>query len=253
MSTSQAFSPATPYVALAVAFILACTLAGCATEITGTSFNDQTAVFEKGEPSFMPQPVSESSDAVGNDVTIDEQGWWAKDGFVHYGIVITNPNDDLIARNTVITITTYDKHGTKLTGETATVSFIGPGESIGYAGIAGEGLVPDRVDITVDGATTVWQDADGYTPIFTVDSYEEQDKLYFRYEITGKVGNHTGGYVSNVPLCVLLRDDEGNIVAGYTGAAYRIKDGRSKDFTVTMHSAPSHASVDIYPQWDLEQ
>ena len=47
---------------------------------------------------------------------------------------------------------------------------------------------------------------------------------------------------------MLLFDEAGDIVAGYTGSAYRIKAGQTKNFLITLHSAPDHASTKVFMQ-----
>lgn len=38
-------------------------------------------------------------------------GWWAKDGYVHYGITVRNPNS-VAAANAVVQVTLFDEQGT---------------------------------------------------------------------------------------------------------------------------------------------
>jgi hypothetical protein len=95
----------------------------------------------------------------------------------------------------------------------------------------------------------VWQDAEGYVEPLLAASITEQDKGYYRYEFTGGVTNNTGSYVSTAPLSILLEDENGNIVAGYTGSTKRIKAGRTHDYQVTINTAPDHAKVEVFAQW----
>lgn len=181
-------------------------------------------------------------------VAIEESGWWAKDGYVHYGLVLHNPNGALAARTTTVHVTLYDAQGAVAWEQDDTVSLVGPGAHTGFAGTAGDGWQPARVEFSIVEGSTTWEDGTGYEEPFPIEGFSEEDKLYFRYELSGQVSNNTGAYASTVDLCILLRGDDGTIVAGYTGAAYRVKIDRTKDFLVTMHSAPEHASAEVYTQ-----
>ena len=122
------------------------------------------------------------------------------------------------------------------------------GETVGFAGEAGNGLVPARVEFTIDPDSVTWKDGAAATAPYVVKSFDEQDKLYFRYEIDGAIVNVTDSYGSGANLHVLLLGEDGEIVAGYTGSAYRIKTGQTKNFLVTLHSAPDHSSTEVYAQ-----
>ena len=179
---------------------------------------------------------------------IAESGWWAKDGYVHYGLTVHNPNTSTAAANTTVCATLFDDNGTALGSYSSTLALVGAGETVGFAGEAGDGLVPARVEFAIVPESTTWKNGEAASAPFTIESFDEQDKLYFRYEITGSISNVTDAYESTANLYVLLRDEAGSIVAGYTGSAYRIKAQRTKDFLITLHSAPDHASTEVYAQ-----
>ncbi|MBQ6585461.1 MAG: hypothetical protein IJH83_01475 [Coriobacteriales bacterium] len=232
-------------VALAASFAL---LRGCSQGTTGTSNNDKYEVFQNDDGKFVPQPLDVASSKTGSEVTITSSGWWAKDSYIHYGIKVLNPNGDLIARDVVIQISSYDEAGTLLSQDTDTISFIGPHVETGFAGTCGNGQKPASVTIEILG-TTVWQDASGYVDPLFVTSVDEADKGYYRYEYTGGVTNNTGTYVSTAPICILLEDEDGNILAGYAGSTKRIKTDRTKDYQITINTAPEHAQVEVFAHW----
>lgn len=232
--------------ALSLAFLPAY---GCAQKTVGTSNNDKYAVFEQdSSASFVPQATDIAASETGEEVRIDASGWWAKDCYIHYGIKVTNPNDNLIARDVVVRITGYDEAGAVLSQDENTISFIGPASTTGFAGECGNGQKPANVEIEVVG-TGIWQEATGYTEPLLIASVEETDKGYYRYEYTGGVTNNTGTYVSTAPISILLEDEQGNIVAGYAGSTKRIKAGRTKDYQITINTAPDHTQVEVFAQW----
>lgn len=235
--------------AACIALAGALALGACSTEpVVGRSFNDQTSTFQSDEATFTPQDTSVVSDRTGTPLKIESSGWNAKDSYVHWGIMVENPNDDLIARDTVVRVRTYDSHGKRLSSDTSKISFVGPGKTIGFAGNkAGNGTRPARVEIKLDGGSTIWQDAQGYTDPFTIDEFHDENALYRRYQITGQITNHTGAYASTVPMSFICFDKEGKITGGYVGEAYRIKPGRTKSFKLTINTVPKYDHMEAYP------
>ena len=181
-------------------------------------------------------------------LAIAESGWWAKDGYVHYGLTVRNPNAQVAAANATVRVTLFDGDGNAQGTYSSTLALAGAGETVGFAGEAGDGTVPARVEFDINQDTITWKQGDAARAPFVIESFDEQDKLYFRYEITGSILNTTDAYESTANLYVLLRDQNGRIAAGYTGSAYRIKAQRTKDFLVTLHSAPDHATTEVYAQ-----
>lgn len=232
-----------------VAVLLGATVAGCSGAPVGTSNNDKYEVFQdEGTATFIPQPLSSVSEKTADDVVLVDEGWWAKDSYIHYGIKVRNPNSGLIARDVQVLVTSYDEEGVQLSEEQALISFIGPDTTIGFAGTCGSGQKPAEVAIELLG-TTVWQDAEGYEEPLLIASVEEQDKGYYRYEFTGGVTNNTGAYVSTAPVCILLEDEDGRILAGYEGSAKRIKEGRTSPYQITINTAPDHDQVEVFAHW----
>lgn len=213
----------------------------------GTDAPEQSPSSPSGASSFAANLPDMQIAASIQPLSIQESGWWAKDGYVHYGITVHNPND-AAAANAVLRVTLYDAQDAEIGTYERTIALVCAGETIGFAGEAGNGLAPSRVEFNINGASTTWKDGETASNPFTIENFAEQDKLYFRYEITGNITNASNAYESTANLSVLLRDGSGAIVAGYTGSAYRIKAQRTKDFLVTLHSAPDHATAEVYAQ-----
>lgn len=210
---------------------------------------DQPPSSPSGASSFAASlPDAEQSAAqTAQPLTIEKSGWWAKDGYVHYGLMVQNPND-CAAANATVRATLFDGEGNELGSYDGTLALVGAGETVGFTGEAGDGLAPARVEFTIDPDSVTWKDGAAATAPYIVKSFDEQDKLYFRYEIDGTIANVTDSYGSGANLHVLLFDEAGDIVAGYTGSAYRIKAGQTKNFLITLHSAPDHASTQVFAQ-----
>lgn len=267
-ATSTSVSPATAARIVATLAALICLLfayTGCAAEpasdegvngIPSTPYSqsadapNQSPSSPQGASTFAANlPDADAAAAqTAQPLVIAESGWWAKDGYVHYGLTVRNPNTSVAATGIMVRATLFDGSGTALGSYDSMLALVGAGETVGFAGEAGDGLVPARVEFALIPESITWKDGETASMPFLIESYTEQDKLYFRYEITGSISNVTDAYESTANLYVLLRGDAGEILAGYTGAAYRIKAQRTKDFLITLHSAPDHASTEVYVQ-----
>lgn len=243
---------------LVMALCIAVALTACAKEAPAPSGLQHDGSLGSAQPSAN-SAASDAARTKGDDptrelatnaqpITITESGWWAKDGYVHYGLMVQNPNEDAVARDTNVHVTCYNADGAITWEQDDTIALIGPGQTVGFAADAGDGWQPARVEFTLDGASTTWDSAEGFAEPFTIEDFEDQDKLYFRYEVIGDIRNNTDEYASTANLSIILRDDAGSIIAGYTGSAYRIKAQRTKDFLVTLQSAPPHARAEVYAQ-----
>lgn len=227
--------------ACGVALACACLLGGCATSVIAERSTEGAA---------SEQAAHETAAVVADAVPLElaESGWWAKDSYVHYAVEVRNPNEDAYAEDARVHVVLYDEAGNAVGESEETIAPIGPGETVGFAATCGDGWAPARVEIAlVDGSAT-FRDAAEFEEPFTVERFAEEDKLYYRYEVTGQITNNTDDYVSTVRLSVIMRDESGTIVAGYPGEAYRIKSGQTKDFLLTMNTCPDHASVEVWAQ-----
>lgn len=233
--------------ALAVAVLAAAMLASCSAASEAPSSDDTGAGIVKDAPTYNSERAYvDAPDA--QPLTLDAQGWWAMDSYVDYGIKVTNPNTAYTACNTQVQVTLYDESDQVAGTYTQTINEVGPGQTIGFAGEVGDGWAPARVDVALVPASTQWEDGASWTAPIAIDTCSEEDKLYFRYELSGDLTNHTDVYIANVGLSALLYDEDGNIVAGYPARAYKIKAGQTKSYLQTIDSAPSHARVELYAQ-----
>ena len=87
---------------------------------------------------------------------------------MHYGIAIHNPNA-LAAANTVVRVALYDVQDAEIGTYESTVALVCPGETIGFAGQAGNGLAPARVEFTLDSASTTWKESETASNPFAID------------------------------------------------------------------------------------
>ncbi len=229
---------------LFAALAAACLLASC---VQNQPYTPEPAASAIGQGADQTSDSYVEASGV-TDPFIQKTGWWAKDSYVHYGIMIHNPNQDFDAYNVQVEITSFDENGAEMFSSIDIIHKIPAGEAIGFAGTSGNGWLPTSVTIRVIPASAQYKPA-ACQDDFDITEYSEQNKLYFRYEVTGYITNEMPDYVGTVDMSVLLLDQNQNIVAGYTGQAYKIKPGQNKSFLITLHSAPDHASVQVYPQY----
>jgi|GEM_PF-7119012 len=242
--SARAIRPST----LLLCFLLVPLLGGCA-HSTYTSDEAGAAIVGGGSTSTETATVDDYVEApAASPVAIQKSGWWDKDSYVRYGIMVENPNNDLVACDTQVHVSLRNEEGAVVYESTDTIAEIAPGQTIGFAGISGDGWAPTTVDIELVTGSTKWRSADSYVEPLRIESMAEQNKLYFRYELTGQITNETPEYMGTVTLSAILFDDQGNIVAGYSGEAYKIKGGQTKSYLLTLHSAPDHASVQLFAQ-----
>ena len=116
-----------------VALALACSLlafAGCAAQtandegigdLPSTPYSqsvdapDQSPSSPSGASSFAASlpDANQSAAQTAQPLTIEKSGWWAKDGYVHYGLMVQNPND-CAAANATVRATLFDGEGNEL-------------------------------------------------------------------------------------------------------------------------------------------
>lgn len=233
--------------AIAACAMLAWELTGCATKTNVHVETDEPVGAEAARDAADMRPTAvDAPDA--RPLEITESGWWDKDSYVHYGIMVKNPNESYRALGARVKVTLYDADDGVIDEREDEIALVEAGQTIGFAQTLGDGCAPTRVEISLVEDSVEWAAAEGAVPPLIVEEFSEEDKLYFRYEISGMLTNAMDAYASTVDLSVILRDENGSIVAGYPGEAYHIKAGQTKSFMVTLHTAPDHASVEVYAQ-----
>lgn len=117
----------------------------------GTDAPEQSPSSPSGASTFAANlPDADAADAASaQPLIIEETGWWAKDGYVHYGITVRNPNS-VAAANAVVQVTLFDEQGTVQGTWESAIGLAKAEQTVGFAGEAGDGLVPDRVEFAMD-------------------------------------------------------------------------------------------------------
>lgn len=181
---------------------------------------------------------------------LDESGWTADDsGYVHYGVVITNPNANKDAKNPVIRVTGKDSSGNVVFSEDQYLFDIAPQQQVAFGTQAGHGTAPASVDFELVVKSSNWVDGSPLaTAPFAISSTSETDSGYGTYSFAGIVANNTSKNYDTVAVTALLRDANGAIVSGYTSYVQGLNAGSSASFDTSGYNLSDFASVTYYAQ-----
>lgn len=188
------------------------------------------------------------------DLQIVESGWSAdNNGYVHYGIIVGNPNAGKRAENPIIRITGKDSSGNVLFSDNQYLFGIEPQQQVAFGSQAGNGTTPATVDFELVVKSYGWQDGQPLTgDPFAIANTSETDKGYGMYDFSGMVTNNTTNNYDTVAVTAILRNADGAIVAGYTSYAEGVNSGSSAAFDVNGYELPDFSRVDYFAQpWSV--
>lgn len=222
-------------VALGAAAALAATLAGCASP-SGQEPADSA-------PNASEQQASQAP-AQENKLTVVDSGWSADEqGYVHYGIIIKNEGAQG-ALFPVIKVTGKDADGAVISSDEQTLMEINPGQELAWGGQAGNGTAPATVEFELSVGSSNWQDADAAEPMFEVSGLSAQDSGYGTVNFVGEVTNLTDADRDQAAVVVLLRDEAGAIVGGYTSFVSNVPAGGTTSFDVLGYGVPAYDAIE---------
>lgn len=223
----------------ALAAAMALCLAGCG---EGT---------DKPEPKSTEPASAPIEQSAPQDLTVIESGWSAgESGYVYYGVGIENPNTSFEARFPTIKVTGKDAEGKILFSDEQVLNFMLPGAKYYYGGQAGKGTAPTTVEITATIDDRNWVPNDKQSmEIYSISNTSELVGDFGSVSYTGEItANEEWSDVTEAMVNAILRDDAGNIVAGYFGFADVSKKGDTAAFDISAYDVPEHASYEIYAQ-----
>lgn len=222
-------------VALGAAAALAATLAGCASP-SGQEPADSA-------PSTSEQQANQAP-AQENKLSVVDSGWSADEqGYVHYGIIIKNEGAQG-ALFPVIKVTGKDADGAVISSDEQTLMEINPGQELAWGGQAGNGTAPATVEFELSVGSSNWQDADAAEPMFEVSGLSAQDSGYGTVNFVGEVTNLTDADRDQAAVVVLLRDEAGTIVGGYTSFVSNVPAGGTTSFDVLGYGVPAYDAIE---------
>lgn len=203
-----------------------------------------------------PQKANSASDTshLSAELSIVESGWSVGEhGYVHFGIGLKNSDGSAAIAFPTVTIYGYDADGNLIFTDEKTYSAIEPGQTVYFGDQTGNGTAPTRVEFEAVTPSSVALATATEAPTYELfDSAEsaEADGMYL-FSAKLKLQSAPSGFdKTQVFLSAILRDKQGNIVAGYNNFCDCPAVGSTVPVSIDVNNPPTHASCDIYAaQW----
>ena len=248
-----------------IAAVLAGLLAGGAIAISSfhaarENSGDRASSSQAGQSggASTPEKANTASDTshLSAELSIVESGWSVgAHGYVHFGIGLKNSDGTAAIAFPTITIYGYDADDNLIFTDEKTYSAIEPGQTVYFGDQTGNGTAPARVEfeaVTPSGvalATATATEAPAYELFDSAESAEANGMYSFSAKL--KLQSAPSGFdKTQVFLSAILRDKQGNIVAGYNNFCDCPSVGSTVPVSIDVNNPPTHASCDIYAaQW----
>ena len=203
-----------------------------------------------------PQKANSASDTsrLSAELSIVESGWSVSEhGYVHFGIGLKNSDGSAAIAFPTVEIYGYDADDNLIFTDEKIYSAIEPGQTVYFGDQAGNGTAPARVEfetVTPSGvALSTAAEAPAYELFDSAESAEADGMYSFSAKL--KLQSAPSGFdKTQVFLSAILRDKQGNIVAGYNNFCDCPAVGSTVPVSIDVNNPPPHASCDIYAaQW----
>ena len=188
------------------------------------------------------------------ELSIVESGWSVgAHGYVHFGIGLKNSDGPAAIAFPTIKIYGYDADDNLIFTDEKTYSAIEPGQTVYFGDQTGNGTAPARVEfetVTPSGvALAPATEAPAYELFDSAESAGADGMYSFLAKL--KLQSAPSGFdKTRVFLSAILRDKQGNILAGYNNFCDCPSVGSTVPVSIDVNNPPTHASCDIYAaQW----
>lgn len=196
-------------------------------------------------------------DKVEPPLELVESGWSAdSSGFINYAVGVRNASSDERVDFPRFTVTGYGPDGSVIFSQEQVLSSVFPGQTAYFAGIAGNGVVPERVEFVL-GEVETYCIVGGINEVeqpFAVDNASAAENA-FGLDFAGEISYASEDayeavdrltQIVGVCVSVVLRDEDGAIVGG----AQTFVDAPSKDgsvpFSVTGLQLPGFSTYEVW-------
>lgn len=203
-----------------------------------------------------PQKANTASDTsrMSAELSIVESGWSAdEDGYVYFGIGLKNSNGSAAIAFPTVKICGYDANGNVIFTDEKIYSAIEPGQTVYFGDQTGNGTAPARVEFKAVKPSGVALTAATEAPVYKIIDSAESSGADGMCSFTAKLklqSAPSGFDETQVFLSAILRDKQGNIVAGYDNFCDCPAVGSTVPVSIDVNDPPEHASCDIYAaQW----
>ena len=192
----------------------------------------------------------------GNPLELVETGWSADEsGYVHYAFGLRNTSDSVCIQLPSVEITGRDDDGTVLFSETLIMANAFAGETVYFGSEIGNGngIVPATVDFTV-------LEPDDYSYVnssesasFKADNLSAAPDGYGGEIFSGEISvvkdsARVREQSSMLAVSLVLRDDAGAIVYGYSTFVDWPSEGGSRPFSMDVIDPPAYDSFEVHVQ-----
>lgn len=246
-----------------IAAVLAGLLAGGAIAVSSfhaarENKDDRVSSSQAGQSDGASTPettnTASNTNHLSAELSIVESGWSVgAHGYVHFGIGLKNSDGSAAIAFPTITIYGYDADDNLIFTDEKTYSAIEPGQTVYFGDQTGNGTAPARVEfeaVTPSGvALATATEAPAYELFDSAESAEADGMYSFSAKL--KLQSAPSGFdKTQVFLSAILRDKQGNIVAGYNSFCDCPAVGSTVPVSIDVNNPPTHASCDIYAaQW----
>lgn len=192
----------------------------------------------------------------GNPLELVETGWSADEsGYVHYAFGLRNTSDSVCIQLPSVEITGRGEDGSVLFSETLIMANAFAGETVYFGSEIGNGngIVPATVDFTV-------LEPDDYSYVnssesasFKADNLSAAPDGYGGEIFSGEISvvkdsARVREQSSTLAASLVLRDDAGAIVYGYSTFVDWPSEGGSRPFSMDVIDPPAYDSFEVYAQ-----
>ena len=192
----------------------------------------------------------------GNPLELVETGWSADEsGYVHYAFGLRNTSDSLCIQLPAVEITGRGEDGSVLFSETLIMANAFAGETVYFGSEIGNGngIVPATVDFTV-------LEPDDYSYVnssesasFKADNLSAAPDGYGGEIFSGEISvvkdsARVREQSSMLAVSLVLRDDAGAIVYGYSTFVDWPSEGGSRPFSMDVIDPPAYDSFEVHVQ-----
>lgn len=163
-----------------------------------------------------------------------------------WGVLISNPNDTLIATSVDVTVTFLDENDGVIGSTSDSLAALLPGQTAALADSTYEdvsGLADLRVQVRARG----WEEADGEVGSFVTSGVSVRPVEYGGWTVTGSVESTFVDDFEDVYAVAVLRDADGAIVGGAWTFVDFVPGGGDTSFQIDMHDEiEAVASADVH-------
>lgn len=203
-----------------------------------------------------PEKPTSTSDAshLSAELSIAESGWSVGEhGYVHFGIGLKNSDGPAAIAFPTIKIYGYDADDNLIFTDEKTYSAIEPGQTVYFGDQTGNGTVPARVEFEAVTPSGVALATATEAPVYEIFDNTESAGADGMQSFLAKLKLQSAPSdfdKTQVFLSAILRDKQGNIVAGYNNFCDCPAVGSTVPVSIDVNNPPTHASCDMYAaQW----